>query len=128
MFRNAYKNEGSLWFRRLLRDLKKISPHIRVKRIRNNFYRIYYKQAYIHEIYKEMPALGYDFEHYDARYEDKQFWEEKEDKADLTRQIKNYVEGYFDSLHTIRQRIWLFRHDDEFYQTAARGYRQVVIK
>lgn len=128
MFRDAYKNEGGLWFRRLLKDLKKISRHIRVKRIKHGFFRIYYKQAYIHEVYKEMPQVGYDFEHYDYRYEDKSFWEEKEDRADLTRNIKNYVEGYWDSINTIRTRVWLFKHNEEFYQTAVKGYQQIVIK
>lgn len=128
MFKQANYNEGSLWFRRFLKDCKRISPYIRVKRIRNGFFRVYYKQAYIHEVYKEMPQNGYDHTDNDARFEKKTFWEKKEDKADLTRQLKNFVEGYWDSLDTVQTRVYLFRHNDEFYKEAVKGYSTVVIK
>lgn len=128
MFREPYKNTGSLWFRRLLEDCKRISSHIRVKRIKNGFFRIYYKQAYIHEIYKEAPPIGYTMDSLDPRFESKKFWESKEDKADLTRNVKNFVEGYWDSLDRIRTRVYLFRNNDEFYKIAIKGYRTAVIK
>jgi len=128
IFRDAYSNEGSLWFRRLLKDCKKISSHIRVKRIKNGFFRIYYKQAYIHEIYKEAPMIGYTMDSLDPRFESKKFWESKEDRADLTRQVKNYIEGYWDSLDRIRTRMYMFRNNYEFYKTAVDGYKTLVIK
>lgn len=128
MFRDAYKNEGSRWFRRLLRELKKMSRHIRVKRINNGFYRIYYKEAYIHEVYKEMPQLGYDYDYLDPRFDSKKFAQEKEDSGELTRLIKNYVEGYWDSIYRIRTRFYLMKSNEEFYQTAKNGYKQMVIR
>lgn len=117
-----------MWFRRLLKDCKRLSSHIKVKRIKNGFFRIYYKQAYIHEIYKEAPLIGYTMDFLDPRFESKKFWESKEDKADLTRNVKNYVEGYWDSLDRIRTRVYLFRNNDEFYKTAVKGYQTMVIK
>lgn len=128
MFRSAHKNEGSLWFRRLLKDLKKISRHIRVKRIRNGFFRIYWKDAYIYEVYKEMPARGYGIETVDPRFESKKFWEEKEDRADLTRQLKNFVEGYYDALDHIKTSVYQMRHNKEHYELTRKGYSQTVIK
>ena len=120
--------EGTLWFRRLVKDCKKISPHIRIKRIRLGFYRIYWKQAYIHEIYKEMPQNGYDIEEVDPRFEDKQYAEEWEDQVEMTRKLKNYIEGYWDSLDTIRTRSWLMKHNAEYNKSATEAYSQMVVK
>lgn len=120
--------EGTAWFRRLVKDCKKISPHIRIKRIKLGFYRIYWKQAYIHEIYKEMPQNGHDIEEVDPMFEDKEYGEKWEDQAEMTRKIKNYVEGYFDSLDRIRTRSWLMKHDDEYNKKATQAYKQMVVK
>jgi len=128
MFRDAYENEGSLWFRRLLKDCKRISPHIRIKRIKYGFFRIYWKDAYLHEIYKEMPQFGHDIYENDMRLESKKLYEEYEDRAELTRKIKNYVEGYWDSLDRIRTRAWMMRSNKEFNKTATDGYRHMVVK
>ncbi len=128
MFRDAYEDQGSRWFKRLLKDCKRISPHIRVKRIKYGFYRIFWKQAYLHEIYKEMPEFGYDIYENDMSLESKKLYEEFEDRAELTRKIKNYVEGYWDSLDRIRTRAWMMKSDKEFNETATRGYQQVVVK
>lgn len=121
-------SEGSLWFRRLVKDCKAISPHIRIKRIKFGFYRIYYQRAYIHEVYKEMPMEGHDIYENDVRFQDKKYHEEYEDRAEITRKIKNYVEGYFDSLDRIKTRVWMMRNNKEFNETATRRYETVVIK
>lgn len=128
IFNNASTDEGSYWFKRLVNDCKKISPYIRIKRIKLGFFRIYWRDAYIHEIYKEMPQTGYDVEENDYRYESKKFYESKEDRAELTRKIKNYVEGYWESLDVIRTRVYMFRHNKEMYENARRGYSQTVVK
>ena len=119
---------GSLWFRRLVKDCERISPHIRIKAIKHGFYRIYYQRAYLHEIYKEMPQFGYDSAEKDFQFQEKKFVEEYEDQADLIRKTKNFVEGYWDSLDRIRTRVWMMRHDKEFNTTATRRYETVVVK
>ncbi len=119
---------GSLWFRRLCKDLKAISPHIRVKQIGNAFYRIYYQRAYIHEIYRELPQVGYDCIDKDFNFIEKKYVESREDPSELTRKIKNYVEGYWDSLATIRTRVYMMRSNKEFNKLATQRYQQVVIR
>lgn len=120
--------EGSTWFRRLVKECKAISPFIRFKRIKFGFYRVYWRDAYIHEVYKEMPAKGYDIEAYDPRLENKSYYEEYEDKAELTRRIKNFVEGYYDSKDKILTRVYMFKNNDEMYQKAKNAYKQVYVK
>ena len=119
---------GSLWFRRFVKDCKKISPYIRVKAIKHGFFRIYWKQAYIHEVYKEMPQHGHDIYENDMRFQDKKYFEEYEDRAEMTRKIKNYVEGYWDALDTVQTRAWLMQNNKEFNETATKRYQTVVIK
>ena len=120
--------EGGYWFRRLVKDCKKISPDLRVKRIKYGFYRIYWKTAYIHEVYKEMPQIGHDIEEADIRLVGKKYYEQNEDRAELTRKIKNYVEGYWDSLDRIRTRVYMVKHDKEFHDNAIKAYSQMVVK
>ncbi len=120
--------EGSRYFKRFIKECKKISSHIRVKRIKHGFYRIYWKDAYIGECFKEMPLVGYDHTDNDKRFEEKKFYESKEDRAELTRKIKNFVEGYHDSLKKLQTRVWLMRHSKEHYERASRGYRELKIK
>jgi hypothetical protein len=120
--------EGSRWFRRFYRDCKAISPHIKIKRVKLGFFRIYYQGAYIHEVYKEMPEHGYDMDDLDPRFESQRYFEEFEDNAELTRKIKNYVEGYWESLDRIKTRVWLMRHDKEFNERSRNAYRQMRVK
>lgn len=118
----------SLWFRRLERELPAISSHLRLKRIKYDFYRIFFKECYIHEVYGEMTEMGYDHEEYDQRLENQQFFQELEDYNELTRKLKNYVEGYRDSLSRIKARVYMLKNDYEFYQRSAETYRQLVVK
>lgn len=120
--------EGTRWFRRFAKDLKKISPHIRLKKIRFGFYRIYFKQAYLHEVYKEMPIKGYDIEDDDLRLESFEYYQEYEDNAEMTRKLKNYVEGYWDALETVRTRVWMMKHDKEYNERSTNAYKQMVIR
>ena len=120
-------NEGSCWFKRLYKECKQISPHIRFKRIRMGFYRIYFKQAYVHEVYKEMPLKGYDFIDDDPRFESQKYAEEYEQDGELQRKVKNYVEGYYDSMKAIKVRVNSFMNDPEAYKTMRQAYKQIKI-
>lgn len=120
--------EGSRWFRRLYREAKKIDPNFRFKRIKFGFYRIYYRDAYIHEVYKEMPYKGYDLDDLDPRFESQKYYEEYEDSGEITRKVKNYVEGYVDSIDRIRTRAYMMRNDKEFNDNATKAYREMVVK
>lgn len=121
-------NEGSYWFRRLLKDIKKIDNNLVVKRAPHGFYRVFFKRAYIHEIYKECPMIGYDFEIDDPSLESKKYYEELEDGNEITRKVKNYKEGYWDSLDRIKTRVWLMRHDKEYNENATKAYQQMVVR
>lgn len=122
-------HEGSRWFRRLVKDIKKIDPYLRLVRAKHGFYRIFWKQSYIHEIYKECPYIGYTFTEDDRRMEESQkYFEEYEDGNEITRKIKNYKEGYWDSLDRIKTRVWMLRHDKEFNRTIENKYKQFVVR
>ena len=115
-------------FKRLERELPSLSKHLRLKKIKLGFYRIFFKEAHIHEVYEEMPMLGYDLEVYDPRFESQQYFEEFEDNAELIRKVKNYVEGYYDAIQTIRTRVYLMKNDNEFYNTATNAYKNLTVK
>lgn len=122
------EGEGSFWFRRFVEKIKKLDPSIRFKRIKLGFYRMYWRQAYLHECYKEMPVKGYDMISYDPRFENQSYYEKYEDNADLTRRIKNFVEGYWDSMRTVILRAYQMRNDREFNERATKAYRQIKIR
>ena len=75
-----------------------------------------------------MPEVGYEIEAYNPRFENRSYYEEREDNVELTRNIKNYVEGYWDAIDTIRTRSYMMKHDSEFNKTATKAYQQVAIK
>lgn len=124
--------EGTPWFRRFYKECKKMSPHIEFKRIKYGFYRIYFhnggERAYIHEVYKEMPYKGYHQETVDPNWQDKSYYEEFEDNVQFIRNIKNYVEGYWDSIRRVRTRIYMLKNDKEFRETATKAYKQIHVK
>ena len=99
------------WAKRLIKDIKKYSPHIRVKRLKLGFYRVYFQNAYIHEFFEEMPVIGYDIESYDPRLESQQYFEELEDHYETVRRIKNFKEGYYDARDVIKRRLYMFRNN-----------------
>mgnify|MGYP000848236754 CR=1 FL=1 len=119
---------GTIWFKRLVKDIKKIDPYLRLVRAKMGFYRVYWKETYIHEIYKEAPLIGYTFEDLDPGFESQKYYEELEDPNEITRKIKNYKEGYWDSLDRIKTRVWMMRHDKEFNKNATQAYKQMVVK
>lgn len=102
-----------------------MSKYLRFKRIKLGFWRIYFKDAYLHEVYQWMPAKGYDLDDLDPRFESQKYYEEYEDQAEITLKIKNFVEGYYDSIEKIRTRLYMLKNNEEFYRTARNAYRQV---
>lgn len=119
---------GTRWFQRLHKECKAISPHIKFVRVRLGYFRIYWRGAYIHEVYSKMPEFGYDIEDIDPRFENKGYYEEYEDNAELSQKIKNYIEGYRDSIERIRTRIYMMKNDREFNETATRAYQNYTVK
>ena len=121
-------NKGTYWFKRFRRECERLSPHVRFREIKLGFFRIYYKGFYIGEAYKEMPPKGYDIERYDERLERQSYYEEYEDNVQLTRKIKNFVEGYYDAKDSFRTRMYLLRNDNEFYENSKKMYQTVKVK
>lgn len=120
--------EGSYWFRRLVKEAKKISPHIRFKRIKYGFYRIYLRAAYIGECHKDMPLEGHDVLEKNYHLEDQRYQQEYESTIDSTARLKNFKEGYHQTLDRLRTRVYMFKHNREFYKNALRGYSQMRVK
>ena len=105
-----------------------MSPHVQFREIKFGFFRIYYKGFYIGECYKEMPPKGYDTYEDDVNWDKQSYYEEYEDSSKMTRQIKNFVEGYYESIKNFRTRMYMLRTDDEFYKVSKDSYRQMYVK
>jgi len=120
--------EGSPWFRRLVRELYATSKHFRVIRIRCGFYRIYWKDAYVHEVYKDMPQHGYEWYTESPYRESLKLMMEYEQDGELQRKVKNFVEGYEEASKAIKLRVYQFKNNDEHYRIAKDMYRNLVIK
>ena len=118
----------SHWFKRFKKETENLSPHFRFKYLKLGFWRIYWKDHYFHEVFEEMPPIGYDFEGYDPRLERQEYYEEFEEHTDLVRKIKNYVEGYYDSTDRARRRFFNLRHDAEFFEASQKAYQQITVK
>lgn len=124
--------KGSIWFRRFIRDCYKLSSHIKFKRIKLGYYRIYWdgggENAYLGECYKEMTEFGYNIYEHDFRLESRDYFEEYEDQIELTRKIQNYIDGYWEALDSMKTKIYQMKNNKEFYKTATEGYKQVRIR
>lgn len=97
-------------------------------RVRLGYWRIYWRGAYIHEVYSKMPEFGYDILDIDPRFENKSYYEEYEDSAELSQKIKNWVEGYHDSIDRVKTRVYLMKNNKEFNEKATNAYKQMVVK
>lgn len=124
--------EGSQYFRRFIKDAKKMSPHLIFKPIQYGHYRIYWKNggepAYLHECYKWMPYRSYHFEDNDIDLISQKYYEEYEDQIQYTRKIKNFVEGYTDAMDTLRTRLYMLKNNREFRENATKAYRTIRVK
>lgn len=122
----------TLWRKRFEKECKKMSPHIKFRPIKYGFTRIYWvngcEPAYMHEVIDNMPYKGYDIEEKDPRFQSKTYYEEYEDQAELTMKIKNFVEGYWDSIRTMRKLVYLMKNSKEHYKTAVEAYKNVRVK
>jgi len=123
-----FQKEGSYWFRRMVRDLYRESKHFKIRRIRDGFFRIYWKEAYVHEMYKEMPYRGYVWYTESPYKESFKLMQENEQDGEIQRKVKNFVEGYSEAYKSITIRIHQFKNDEEHYKIAKEMYQQVVIK
>lgn len=126
------KISGSYWFKRFVRDAKSMSSHIVFKKIKHGFYRIYWvgegPSAYIGECFSEMPEVGYNIYENDVNLESKKYYEEYEDQVELIKKIKNFVEGYWESLDRLKTNIYLLRNNKEHRQNMIKRYATAVIK
>lgn len=124
--------KGSRWFNRFVKEALELSPHLVFRRIKYGFYRIYWvnggEPAYIGECYKDMPEKGYEVVDIDQNLDSRKYYEEYEDQIQLTRKIKNFVEGYWDNIDRLRTKVYMLKNNKEFRETATRAYRQFVIK
>ena len=120
--------KGTTWFRRFVKESKQISPHVKFREIKFGHFRIYYKGFYIGECYKEMPPKGYETYEDDVNFDKQSYFEEYEDSAEMTRRLKNFVEGYYDAVDTFRTRMYMLRSDDEFYETSKKAYQHFYVK
>ena len=119
---------GNIWFKRFYKEATQMSTRISFRRIKFGFYRIYWDNAYIGECYDNMPPKGYDIVEDDVRYMNQSYYEQYEDSAKMTRQIKNFVEGYYDSIKTLRTRVYMLKNDQEYRKTSANAYKQFYVK
>lgn len=123
---------GSLYFRRYVKELKKMSPHLVLRPITHGYYRVYFinggEPAYIHEVWKWMPYKGHEIEYKDIELVSQKYFEEYEDQLTMNRKVKNFVEGYWDCLDTTKTRLYMLRNNKEFRENATKAYRTVRIK
>ena len=76
-----------------------------------------------------MPLIGYHIEEDNVSIQESQkYFEEYEDNIDLIMRVKNFREGYWDSMDTIKTRVYMLKNDEEFYKTARNAYKQFVVK
>ncbi len=120
-------NEGSYWFKRIQEDLRSLSSQLYLVPIAHGFFRIYFKQAYVGELYKEMPEYGYDITDEDMSLDDKTYYINKMEDGEVQRKIKNFVEGYVQVLDQVQTRYYMLRHNSEFYKEATSGYKKLNI-
>ena len=125
-------DKGTRWFRRFRKEAEAMSPHIRLKRIKFGFYRIFWvgdgESAYLSECSKEMPEIGYDIEEKNFQLESKNYFEEYEDNAELIQKIKNFREGYWDSIKKLKINIYMMKNNSDHRKEAQAAYREMIVK
>lgn len=125
-------DKGTRWYRRFRKEAEAMSPHIRFKRIKFGFVRIFWVgdgvSAYITECSKDMPQIGYDIEEKNHQLESKDYFEEYEDHAELIQKIKNYREGYWDSIARLKINIYMMKNNSAHREEAQKAYQQFIVK
>lgn len=124
--------KGTRWFRRFVKEAEAMSPHIRFRRIKFGFYRIFWvgdgTSAYIGECSKDMPEVGYEIEEKNFQLESQKYFEEYEDNAELIQKIKNFREGYWGTIDQIRTKVYMLKNNSEFRKEAQAAYHQMIVK
>jgi len=118
----------SYWFEKFRRDILRLDPQFKFHRLKDGFWRIYWKDHYMGECFEEMTQVGYDLVAYDPRLENQSYYEEYEDHVKMVRTIKNFIEGYWDGLINMKRKIFLLRRNHEMFERSQRAYKQMVIK
>lgn len=75
-----------------------------------------------------MNLRGHDIEEKNWNMEDFSYWRTHGDVADQSAKLKNFREGYTETLNLLRTRTFMIKHDKEFYERARAGYSQLRIK
>lgn len=126
------KEKGTRWFRRFVKEAEAMSPHVRFKRIKFGFYRIFWvgdgDSAYIGECSKDMPEIGYNIEEKNHQLESKKYFEEYEDNAELIQKIKNFREGYWDNIDRLKTKVYMLKNNQEFRTEAQKAYSEFIVK
>ena len=124
--------KGTRWFRRFRKEAEALSPHVRFKRIKFGFYRIFWVgdgiSAYIGECSKDMPEVGYDIEEKNFQMEDRKYFEEYEEHAELIQKIKNFREGYRESIDRFKTNVYLMKNNKEHREEQQKAYQQMYVK
>lgn len=125
-------DKGTRWFQRFKKEAEAMSPHIRFKRIKFGFYRIYWigdgVSAYLTECSKDMTEVGYDIEEKNYQLESKNYYEEMEDNAELIQKIKNFKEGYWDSIDRLKTNVYMMKNNKDHRKEQQAAYQQMKIK
>ena len=80
------------------------------------------------ETYEEMPPNWRNIESYDPRLKSQKYYEEYEDNVKLIRTLKNFLEGYYDSIEKLKRCLWMLRHNKEFWERSGNIYNYGNIK
>ena len=119
---NSYQFDGTFWV------IYSIIVLILTVTSIVSFWRIFEKGTYLHEVYENMPYKGYDIEDKDIRLISQKYYEEYEDRVELIRKVKNFVEGYIDSKNRLKVRFYMYKNDKEFLETARRSHKVFHVK
>lgn len=126
------EEKGTRWFQRFKKEAEAMSPHVKFKRIKFGFYRIFWvgdgESAYIGECSKYMPLIGHDIEEKNFQLESKKYFEEYEDNAELIQKIKNFKEGYWDSKDRLKTCVYMLKNNTEYRKEAQQAYKEFVVK
>ena len=124
--------KGTRWFKRFVQEAEAMSPHIKFKKIKFGFYRIFWigdgASAYIGECSKFMPEIGYEIEEKNYQMESKSYFEEYEDNAELIQKLKNFREGYWDSRDKLLTNVYMLKNNSEHRKEAQKAYSEFIVK
>ena len=126
------KQIGTMWFKKFKKEAEAMSSHIRFKRIKYGFFRIFWCgdgiSAYVGECHKDMSEIGYEIEEKNFQLENKKYYEDYEDNAEYIQKIKNFKEGYWDSKSRLLTCVYMLKNNSEYRRKAQQAYSQFIVK